>query len=80
MCCEKNIGMGGGGEIIFGGFQAEGRETCSFGFLGLRGGKPINVWGVWAGGRESQFLFGGFEAAGIVQLCTCSSAIVHMPN
>ena len=85
-----SLGIGGG--IIFGGFQAEGRETCSFGFLGLRGGKPINVWGVRAGGRESQFLFGGFEAAGIVhmlkchcahaqlEVCTCSTGSVRMLN
>ena len=32
---------GGGGGGHFGGFQAEGRETYSFGVLGLRGGKPI---------------------------------------
>ena len=39
-----------------GGAEAEGRETCIFGVLRLRGGKPIYFWGVVSEGRESQFL------------------------
>ena len=85
------LGIGGRGGSFWG-FQAEGRETYSFGVLGLRGGKPVYVWGVRAEGRETQFLFGGFEAVGIVhmlkwhcahaqlEVCTCSTGSVRMLN